>query len=268
MGHEQHFWRNKMKTNISRMIATLTLTAAMSTSAFASQSLSEIMANHKEQMVSLGVEKASSNVSKALIENKITETEMRNYLASELSPKDFKKVEASLNAGIDATEAKDLVLNISNGANFKSSLCNNHFSQDIIFGGAILTAVTGIAAFSYLGEATAAREDARNLRVPQVFNADRLQSQILENQIEITFYKNQGVSATSYIVTDLEADIARLQLQITQGIANTALRNDATLRDALGKDSEAEKDQKLAATAGIIAGISGTVVLGTMLACE
>lgn len=111
-----------MKKFVSAILSSLLITG----SAFASSSLAEIMANHQELTQTLGAKKAIEKTINDLVDNNIPDSEIKEYLSQELSPRDFAKVSKALNKGITSQEEiSNLVLNIGDGANFKAEYCRS-----------------------------------------------------------------------------------------------------------------------------------------------
>lgn len=268
----QKFIGNKQKRSslMKKTISTLLISSILlSSTAFASpQSVSEIMSNYKEQVITLGAQAAAINSAKAILENQISEAEMRDYLASELSPRDYKKIEENLKNGIKMSEVPNLVMNTSQGANFKGMACGDAKGAIMIIGG-ITAGVSAFVSLILLAASSGDRSYADEQRgAVSTYNSHSDERAILDLQLQITALKNEGVSPTSYLITDLNAQIARIELGIQQNIATYDARNAEYIAEATKYDASAKSSEKAAVVFAITAGVSLTTMGLTAIACE
>lgn len=250
---------------MKKLISTVLVSSLLlSSSAFASpQALSEIMSNYNERAARDGAPIATVRMTEDLGKSNISQAELLAYLEAEMSPKNFKKVSTSLSQGMTFSEIPGLMKEISNGAAFKGDACVNLFTTVGIVSG-ITAAVVALIALSAKTQAGDERDAAEDLIVPQSFNSNANDSSILELQLSITALQNEGVSSTSYFVTDMQAEIARIQLNTAQREESTSLQNEANSREATKKVKNADSLDEQAKTGFTIAGIAAGVAVASI----
>lgn len=210
---------------------------------FVPQSLAEIMATHKEELMSKGATVATLHTAEAIIANHIPQEEVKEFLKQELSPKDFAKVTKALDKGISApSEVSSLAMNIGNGANFRGNSCYSMINQAALWGGSIAAVAFGYSYYQNIQEIDGKKND--NLLYIQAN-----ESGILSLQNQITALKNEGVAPTSYLITTREADIARGRLAIEQSKVTTA-------NDVAELDRKKKSNMTFAAIGAAAAGVS------------
>lgn len=129
----------------------------VSSSVFAGEkSLNDIMAKYQDEAIAKGAKIAAGEAIEALSSNGISTEEMRDYLSSELPPKDFIKVAEFLdNKNNSQDNYNDLLQSLGQGANFRSGFCERNIAAVLAYGSLI--------AFVYF--ANDAIIDGENLKV-------------------------------------------------------------------------------------------------------
>jgi hypothetical protein len=232
-----------MKKGITFLTTICLLTA--SASSFARQTVAEVMAHHKEMIADKGLTFATLKTTSALVENKISSQELREYLAFELSPKDLRKVDDALEQGLSAEELNTLALDISNGANFKGNSCYSTRNQILLWGGSIATIYLAV-------QANNRKKDAKEIEEANKRYIETQEYNILNLQNQIKALRNEGVSPTSYLITTREAEISEAQFAILQ-----------TQRDTKPSELRSSSDLHLKAALG-----AGAVTSVAFLLCD
>lgn len=228
-----------------KQLTALTLATLLSVQSFAvgSQS-SQIIGSVFAQIQDGEKDQGVKTLAEAIVNGTVTKEDLRQALESNLSPKGYQQAMIALESGDESSLYKAIAQD--SGAHFKGSSGFCTADAPITYGLMLVAALAaGYAAVTYIGGGVPNDSDRNRI--------SDLEKQLAQRESELTQLKNAGFTTDDSLVREKV-----WQVNNTKGDLNSA-------KDYL---ATAEKNEKSAKTALVVAGITGGLAMVTVLVCK
>jgi hypothetical protein len=191
-----------MKAISKKLLATTVIVSMFSTAAFSNETLTRLVSNAQDNIITS--QQFSESVSKSMANGEITTEDLDSYIKENSSPKAYKNIHAAIERK-DLSELSSALVS-TEGANWKGALCTNRFVGASVMALGIVGAIALV--YGNLGFDKPTDEDhavLTNLKVDR----DNVQSE-LDSLVAL------GVPSNDYMIVSRQKEIENYN----RGIAN------------------------------------------------